>query len=97
MNPQGGMFGFQCEDRRADLRRQALMFLGRWREETGHPVLGESRRLPVEGPCGGTGLLSALRRRMTEEDDGTNQLVGELFGELGEQVQLLPVVGGIEA
>lgn len=33
---------------------------------------------------------------MAEEDDGTNQLVGELFGELREQVELVPVVGRFE-
>ena len=56
------------------------------REEAGHPVLGEPRRLPVERALRRTGLLGAFRRRMAEEHDGTNQLIGELLGELGRAV-----------
>lgn len=73
------------------------MFLGRWREEAGYAILGESRCLPVEGARRGTGLLGTFRRRMAKEDNGTNQLIGELFGELGEQVELLPIIRWFEA
>jgi hypothetical protein len=34
---------------------------------------------------------------MTKEDDGTNQLMGELCGKPREGIELLPVVGRFEA
>jgi hypothetical protein len=80
VDAQRGMFGLEREDRRADLRREALMFLRGRREEAGHAILGEPRCLPIEGACGRTRLLGTFRGGMAEEDDGTNQLIGELLG-----------------
>jgi hypothetical protein len=34
---------------------------------------------------------------MAEEDNGTDEFIGALLGELDEQIELSPVVDGIEA
>src|SRR5205814_9958815 len=80
-----------------DLSRHPTMSLDLRRKQAGHPILREPRRLPRERARRGAGLLRTLRRGMAEEDNRTNQLIGELLGELGEQLELLPVVGRFEA
>lgn len=74
-----------------------MMFLDGRSKEAGHAVLGAAGCLSVEGACGDTGLLGTFRGGMTEEDDGANQLIGELFGKLREQVELVPVLSRFEA
>ena len=76
-------------------RAMALHF--RRAEEAGHPLALEARRLAVEGALRRAGLAGTLGRGMAEEDDGTDEFIGALLGEADEQVELLPVVGRLDA
>ncbi len=88
------MLRAQAEDMPTDLCREPTVPLDfRRAEEAGHPLVVEARRLSVEGALRGAGLLRAFRRGLTEENDGTNQLIQVLLRERGEQMELLPVVG----
>jgi glycine/D-amino acid oxidase-like deaminating enzyme len=86
------------EDRIADHGiEEEVRFGARWREQTGHPMRGEARRLARKGMCWSAGLASTLGRGMAEEDDGTDEFIGVLLEELDEQIEPPSVVGGIEA
>jgi len=98
MGMEGGMLGFEDEDRALDfLGERAMPFHLRRPEQTGHPFAIEAGRLPVEGALRCAGEASAFGRRIAEEDDGADQFVGALLGGADEQVELLPVVGRIDA
>lgn len=89
------MLGAQGNDVLADLLGQAVMPLGPGRtEEARHPFPVEAGGLAIEGALRSAGLLGTFRRRLPEEDDGTDELVDTLLGEGCEQLELLPVVGG---
>ncbi len=89
------MFGLEGEDSITDLLWQYPMPGGfRRREEARHTVFLKGSSLTVEGAPQHAGDSGTLVRRVAEEDHGTDHLVEALLGELGEQIQLLPVVRG---
>src|SRR5262249_40706947 len=94
VGPKGRVLGPELADRLADFRRQRVPRRGRrgW-EEAGHAVRLEAGDLPGAGALGRAGLPRPFGRRLTEEDDRADELVGELLGEPGQQAELLPVVG----
>ena len=96
--PEGRVLRLQVDDQLAQRRGEAAAILGTRRllvgEEAGHADLIEAPGLAPEGPLRGLGLLGALDRGAAEEDDGAEQLVGELLGPVDEQGELLPVLGG---
>ncbi len=66
-------------------------------EQTGHPVTIEAIGLPVNGSCGLAGFFGALGRRETEQHDRTDQFIEDLFRPLEEELELLPVLTGLDA
>lgn len=95
--PEGRIFGLEREDGVTDLVWEGGMLGGfRRREEARHAVFLESGSLAIEGTARHAGDLSALVRRVANEDNRTDHLVEALLGKLDEQVQLFPVVCGFE-
>ena len=92
------MLAFGVEARLADLGEQRPVLLDRrgW-HETGHPKPLETGNLPKDGALRQTGLGGTLARRLTEEHDGPDELVGALPPLAREQGDLVPVVGGVDA
>jgi hypothetical protein len=95
---EGRVFGLEVADGLADSRRQAAVLLDLGgREEAGHALSIEARRPPVDGPLGDASLPGALAGGTAEEHDRAQQLVGALLREGCQQLQLLPVVSGLDA
>lgn len=65
-------------------------------EEAVHPALVEALHAPVDGPRRDSGLLDPLHGWRAEHDDGPNQLVHALLRPVELELELLPVIGGLE-
>jgi hypothetical protein len=94
------VLGLQLDDRLPNPERQHPPVRRRRRvrlEEAAHPGGVEAGDLAAQGPLGDARLVGAGRRRLAEEDDRAQQLVGGLFGGGDEEAQLLPVVGRLAA
>ncbi len=58
--------------------------------------LVEARHLAVEGAFGGASLGRAFRRRLAEEDDRADELVGALARCSRQQLNLVPIVAWLD-
>jgi hypothetical protein len=93
MRPQHWILNLQGHDGCADLSWQVAALFPRGSEEAPHPFSLEASYLAVQGALRGTSLSGSFSWRETEEDNRTQQFVAELFRKLGQQLELLPVVG----
>ena len=88
------MLRFQVEDRGPDSYRQApAIGAGRRRlrvEEAAHAGGLEARDRPPQRPLRRSRLLGALGRRLSEEHDRAQDLVGLLLGRAHQQAELCP-------
>lgn len=83
MKGEIGMFGFERDDVATDRLRQGAMLLHLRRgKEARHPVGGETRGAAIERPFRRSRLSGTFRGCVIEEDDGADEFVGTLLGEL---------------
>ncbi len=69
----------------------------RRREEAFHAFVAEGGDPAVEGALGGPGPLRPVRDRLAEEDERPDPLVLLLLGPRAQELDLLPLVGGVYA
>jgi hypothetical protein len=95
---EAGILGLQVHDETPDGGRQPLT-LGRLRaEEALHPLRLEAGHLPPQrAPGGRPGLLGPPVRRGAKQHQRSDQLVVPLLGPPAQELDLLPLVGRLDA
>ena len=78
------------------LRELTVALDGFGLEEALHPELVEELHPSIDGPCGDARLFGSLDRRRAIDHDRANQLIALLLQPVELELELLPVVGGLE-
>src|SRR3954470_14861759 len=94
---KGRILDLELDDRLADdLRELTVVLTGLGLEEALHPKLIEAFHPSIDGPCGDTRLLGSLDRRRAKDHDRPNQLIALLLQPVELELELLPIIGGLE-
>src|SRR5215207_3716386 len=97
VGPKRRVLGLELDDRLTVGRwERALILDGLGLEEALHPRLVEAADLPIDRAGGDPGLLRTLDRWCAEHDDGPNQLIARLLQPIKLELELLPIIGGLE-